>query len=119
MAMADETYGEALTERGFMNECERGVADGKRVWWIQAEALLGYLNAFERTGEARYRDAVVSQWHFIVNEMIDPRPGSEGYAYLEPDGTPMPLPIVDPWKCPYHNGRMTFEIIRRNPDIEV
>ena len=119
MAMADETYGEALTERGFMNECERGVADGKRVWWIQAEALLGYLNAFERTGEARYRDAVVSQWHFIVNEMIDPRPGSEWYAYLEPDGTPMPLPVVDPWKCPYHNGRMTFEIIRRNPDIEV
>ena len=119
MAMADQTCGEALTERGFLNECERGVVDGKRVWWIQAEALVGYLNAWERTGEARYRDAVVSQWHFIANEMIDPRAGSEWYAYLEPDGTPMPLPIVDPWKCPYHNGRMAFEVLRRNPDIEV
>ena len=119
MAMADHTHAAALTERGFMNECERGVVDGKRVWWVQAEALLGFLNAYERTGEARYRDAVVSQWHFIAGEMIDPREGSEWYAYLTADGEPMPLPIVDPWKCPYHNGRMAFEIIRRNPAIEV
>ncbi len=119
MAMADHTHAAALTERGFMNECERGVVDGKRVWWVQAEALLGFLNAYERTGEARYRDAVVSQWHFIADEMIDPREGSEWYAYLTADGEPMPLPIVDPWKCPYHNGRMAFEIIRRNPAIEV
>ena len=119
LAMADHTHAAALTERGFMNECERGVVDGKRVWWVQAEALVGFLNAWEHTGEARYRDAVVSQWHFIASEMIDPREGSEWYAYLTADGEPMPLPIVDPWKCPYHNGRMAFEILRRNPEIEV
>ena len=119
LAMADHTHAAALTERGFMNECERGVVDGKRVWWVQAEALVGFLNAYEHTGEARYRDAVVSQWHFIRNEMIDPREGSEWYAYLTADGEPMPLPVVDPWKCPYHNGRMAFEIMRRNPEIEV
>ena len=119
LAMADHTYAAALTERGFMNECERGVVDGKRVWWVQAEALVGFLNAWEHTGEACYRDAVVSQWHFIRNEMIDPREGSEWYAYLTADGEPMPLPVVDPWKCPYHNGRMAFEIMRRNPEIEV
>lgn len=119
MAMADHTHAAALTERGFMNECERGLVDGKRVWWVQAEALVGFLNAFERTGEARNRDAVVSQWHFIKNEMIDPREGSEWYAYLTAEGEPMRLPVVDPWKCPYHNGRMAFEILRRKPDIEV
>ena len=36
-----------------------------------------------------------------------------------PDGTPGKLPIVEPWKCPYHNGRMALEVLRRNPDIEV
>ena len=119
LAMADHTHAAALTERGFMNECERGAVDARRIWWVQAEALVGFLNAWERTGEARYRDAVVSQWRFITDAMIDPRAGSEWYAILAADLRPLPLPIVDPWKCPYHNGRMAFEIMRRKPDIEV
>ena len=117
LAMADQTSREALTDHGFMNECEKGVVDTKRVWWIQAEALLGYLNAWEHTGEARYREAVVNQWRFIKDVMIDRRPGSEWFGYVKADGTPIELPIVEPWKCPYHNGRMALEIIRRNPDI--
>jgi mannobiose 2-epimerase len=93
------------------------VVDTKRAWWIQAEALVGYLNAWERTGEARYREAVISQWRFIKTAMIDRRPGSEWYGYLREDGTPIELPIVEPWKCPYHNGRMALEVMRRNPEL--
>ena len=117
LAMADQTSREALTDHGFMNECDKGVVDTRRVWWIQAEALLGYLNAWEHTGEARYREAVLNQWRFIKDAMIDRRPGSEWFGYVKEDGTPIELPIVEPWKCPYHNGRMALEIIRRNPDI--
>ena len=117
LALADQTSREALTDHGFANECERGAVDTTRVWWIQAEALVGYLNAWERTGEARYRDAVISQWQFIKTAMIDRRPGSEWYGYLREDGTPIELPIVEPWKCPYHNGRMALEVIRRNPEL--
>ena len=117
LAMADQTSREALTDHGFVNECEKGVVDTKRVWWIQAEALLGYLNAWEHTGEARYREAVLNQWRYIRDVMIDRRPGSEWFGYVKADGTPIRLPIVEPWKCPYHNGRMALEVIRRNPDI--
>ena len=117
LAMADQTSREALTDHGFANECERGAVDTRRVWWIQAEALVGYLNAWERTGEDRYRDAVISQWRFIKTAMIDRRPGSEWYGYLREDGTPIELPIVEPWKCPYHNGRMALEVMRRNPEL--
>ena len=117
LAMADQTSREALTDHGFVNECEKGVVDTKRVWWIQAEALLGYLNAWEHTGEARYREAVLNQWRYIRDVMIDRRPGSEWFGYVKADGTPIGLPIVEPWKCPYHNGRMALEVIRRNPDI--
>lgn len=119
LAMADETYQTALTDHGFANECERGKVDTKRVWWVQAEALLGFLNAWERTGEARYAAAVKSQWRYIRDVLRDKRPGSEWFWYVAEDGTPGERPIVEPWKCPYHNGRMAMEIIRRNPDIEV
>lgn len=39
---------------------------------------------------------------------------------LNADGTPdQSKPVVEPWKCPYHNGRMCLELIRRNPDVYV
>lgn len=119
LEMADHTHEAAFTRRGFANECEKGVVDPKRVWWVQAEALVGFLNAWEHTGEARYRDAVADQWRFIRDVLRDPREGSEWYWYVMPDGTPGRLPIVEPWKCPYHNGRMALEVLRRNPEIEV
>lgn len=113
LAMADQTLSAAFTEHGFANESDRGHVDETRVWWIQAEALLGFLNAWEHTGETRYRDAVLSQWAYIREHIIDKRPGSEWFWYVEPDGKPAAKPIVEPWKCPYHNGRMAMEVLRR------
>ena len=116
LAMADHTFRAAFTDHGFENECERGVVNHKRIWWVQAEALLGFLNAWEKTGEERYKAAVLKQWAYIQNVMRDPRPGSEWYWYVHEDGTPgSDEPIVEPWKCPYHNGRMALEVMRRNP----
>lgn len=116
LAMADHTLQAAYTEgNGFSNESENGKVDTTRVWWVQAEALLGFLNAYEHTGEPRYLDAVRSQWEYIKEKMIDPREGSEWFWSVKEDGTPIEKPIVEPWKCPYHNGRMCMEVIRRNP----
>ena len=112
--MADHTYHTAFTDHGFANESERGVVNQKRIWWVQAEALMGFLNAWEKTGEARYHDAVLSQWAYIRDVLADKRPGSEWFWYVNEDGTPgSDQPIVEPWKCPYHNGRMCMEVLRR------
>lgn len=120
MMLADETYRVAFTEKGFYNECVRGEVDKKRIWWVQAEALVGFLNAYEKTGEARYLEAARSQWHFIDEKLTDRREGSEWFWMLEEDGeTPSRKPIVEPWKCPYHNGRMFFEIIGRKAGKEL
>ncbi|MBQ9198265.1 MAG: AGE family epimerase/isomerase [Clostridia bacterium] len=114
LEMADHTYHAAFTDHGFANECERGVVNQKRIWWVQAEALMGFMNAYEKTGETRYRDAVLSQWAYIRDVLTDKRPGSEWFWYVNEDGTPgSGEPIVEPWKCPYHNGRMCIEILRR------
>lgn len=118
LAMADHTLSAAYTEgNGFSNESENGKVDTTRVWWVQAEALLGFLNAYERTGEERYLDAARGQWEYIKNKVVDPREGSEWFWSVREDGTPNEKPIVEPWKCPYHNGRMCLEVLRRNPEL--
>lgn len=111
--MAAQTYDFAFTDHGFCNESENGKVDTTRVWWVQAEALLGFLNAYEKTGEQRYLSAAHSQWVYIRDVLCDPRGGSEWYWSIREDGTPNIKPIVEPWKCPYHNGRMCLEILRR------
>ncbi len=118
LQMADHTYHAAFTDHGFANEREKGIVNQKRIWWVQAEALLGFLNAWEKTGEERYRNAVLTQWAYIRDALVDKRPGGEWFWYLHEDGAPgKDEPIVEPWKCPYHNGRMCMEFLRRNPAL--
>ncbi len=118
LSMADHTLRAAYTEgNGFSNESENGRVDFTRVWWVQAEALVGFLNAYEHTHEQRYLDAVRSQWKYIREKIIDSREGSEWFWSVREDGTPIEKPIVEPWKCPYHNGRMCIEVLRRNPEL--
>ena len=58
-------------------------------------------------------------YHFILDKMVDTRPGGEWFWQTDKYGTPAHTPIVEPWKCPYHNGRMCMELMRRNPDVNV
>ena len=98
------------------NECEKGVVDEKRVWWVQAETVVGFVNAYNKSGntDEKYLDAAESCLDFILEHVVDKRSGSEWFWAVNKDGSPMEgLPIVEPWKCPYHNGRMCFEIIKR------
>ena len=114
LSLAENTLAEAMTDHGFANECEKGVTNQHRIWWVQAEALMGFLNAWEKTGDRRYEDATRAQWRYIRDVLVDRRPGSEWYWYMHEDGRPgSDRPIVEPWKCPYHNGRMALELIRR------
>lgn len=104
-----------------VNECEKGVVDEHRVWWVQAEAVLGFVNAWEKHPQrVEFREAVAWAWRYINKKVIDPRPGGEWFWRLNADGTPdREKPTVEPWKCPYHNGRMCLELIRRNPNVYI
>lgn len=104
----------AMTGFGFRNECERGRVDEKRVWWVQAEAVLGFENAWKLTGNEAYKADMQSVWQFIQNVTMDKRPGGEWFAYTTEAGVPLGKPMVDEWKCPYHNGRMCLRVMERN-----
>ena len=117
--MAENTKEAAFGDHGFANECERGKVDEKRIWWVQAEALVGFLNLWKHTGEKRYLADAQSLWYYISNTIKDKRPGSEWYWFVDADGTPSDKPLVEPWKCPYHNGRMALEAMRRLKGVQI
>ena len=117
--LAANVYKTAYTKHSLANECERGKVDTTRVWWVQAEAVLGFVNEFAKSGDAKYAAAAADIYHFICDKMTDHRPGGEWFWQTDENGEPSHKPIVEPWKCPYHNGRMCLELMRRDPDVQV
>ncbi len=111
--LCDNIFKVAFDGHSVANECEKGKVDSKRVWWVQAESVLGFLNGYKKdTSRTDLLEAAEREWEFIRDHVIDER-CREWYAHVEPDGSPqVGIPIVDPWKCPYHNGRMCIEIMR-------
>ena len=115
--ITENIYHRAYQGRSLANEAENGVVDTRRIWWVQAEAVVGFLNGYQKSpGQEEYLQAARDIWGFIQDKVMDKREGSEWFAELSQDGQPIPKPIADPWKCPYHNGRMCFEVIRRRKD---
>ena len=113
--LAEHIYESAYRDGSVLNECERGRDDTTRIWWVQAEAVVGFMNAYgKHPDRPEYGQAVKAIWNYIKEKMVDPRPGSEWYWDVDADGRPSDRkPIAEPWKCPYHNGRMCLEMIRR------
>ncbi|SNX53915.1 AGE family epimerase/isomerase [Thermoanaerobacterium sp. RBIITD] len=102
-------------ENGALNNQNcAGRIDKTRVWWVQAESVVGFLNAYEKTKDKKYLVAALEIWDYIKKHIIDKRVGSEWFWDVDFEGKPSSRkPIVEPWKCPYHNGRMCMEVIKR------
>lgn len=110
-----QIYKTAFNGYSLANECERGVVNTHRIWWVQAESVVGFLNGYQKdSSRGEYLDAALKQWEFILEHVVDARSGSEWFWEVDETGKPYPdRPIVEPWKCPYHNGRMCIEILKR------
>ena len=86
---------------------------GSRVWWVQAEGMVGFLNAYQLTGEHRYLEASANCWAFARDYLVDRHYGEWLYG-LTADKRPLPEEKAGEWKTPYHNGRACLEIMRRS-----
>jgi len=94
-------------------------------WWLQAEVLVGEMNALQLSEDQGYWDILKLSWDFVERCVIDHENGEWftkvnrlGVPYLEePVDDPSPYYRndwkIDPWKCPYHNGRAMMELINR------
>jgi mannobiose 2-epimerase len=96
----------------------RGLVNGDKHWWPQAEALVGFYNAYQLSGQKHFLQAALRSWEYIEKYMVDYQNG-EWFATLRRDGSHYPAGTSNEhvkagfWKCPYHNSRACMEIMRR------
>lgn len=90
-----------------------GHLDKDRHWWVQSEAVVGFLNAYELTDNTEWRNKAMKCWKYISENLIDKADGEwfwsisdEGIANRKEDKAGF-------WKCPYHNSRMCLEVLSR------
>ena len=92
---------------------DTGYIDDDPQWWVQAEAVVGFVNLYQHCGDASALDKALHCWQYIKENLIDWEHG-EWYWSRRKDGT---LNLDEDkagfWKCPYHNGRMCLELIER------
>jgi len=115
LRIAEAVLNEGVDPEGGIHYEGRGgrVIDQGKDWWPQAEALVGFLNAFQLSNDPRYLTAAWRVWKFIEQRQVD-RMHGEWFWRINPDGKPdQTRPKVSEWKCPYHNARACLETLRR------
>jgi mannobiose 2-epimerase len=80
--------------------------------WPQAEAMIGFMNAYELTGNTIYLDKLLNTWSFVKKYLKDNVHG-EWFWGVYQDYSLMDKDKAGFWKCPYHNSRCFIELIER------
>ena len=107
---------EGLRDNGsIVNEknTANGHVDTNCDWWPQAEAMVGYYNAYQISGNSAYLNNVLKNWTFINENIIDRENGEWVWAVNENGIKDLKNDKAGFWKCPYHNSRMCLELIER------
>lgn len=121
VGMAEAVYAEGRdTDGSLFYEADPAgrLIDANKHWWVQAESVVGFYNAYELTGDAKFREQAERAWDYIESHFVD-RVNGEWHAKLRPDGTPYSASedpdacLAGPWKCPYHNARVCYEMMAR------
>lgn len=82
-------------------------------WWPQAEAVVGFFNAYQMTGDHIFLSTSSDSWAYINDHLVD-RVFGGWIKRLLPDGTIDETSLkAGPWEGPYHESRMCFEMIQR------
>jgi cellobiose epimerase len=94
-----------------------GRINTERSWWAQAETIVGYLNAYEITGNEKYLDNSINCWNYTKNHLVDNKSGG-WFSSVSEKGITGLGDKGGFWVCPYHNGRMCMEVIERSTALK-
>ena len=115
LRMAEVALREGIDADGALRYEGKGgkIIDAGKECWPQAEAVIGFLNAFQLSGDEKYLNASLRAWDFIENHLVD-RVHGEWFWRITPEGRVDPtLPKVNEWKGPYHGSRACLETLHR------
>jgi cellobiose epimerase len=119
--LAETTLAEGVDADGglYYHGGPGGPTDTNKEWWPQAEAVVGFLNAYQISRQERFLTAALRTWDFIEARIIDHKHG-EWFRSVTRDGRVLDHELkVGFWKCPYHNGRTGLEATRRLREISI
>jgi mannobiose 2-epimerase len=86
-------------------------------WWVQAEAMIGFFNTWQITGDEKDLDVSTKNWDFVKDKILDKKNGEWFWGIDENDQIMATEDKAGLWKCPYHNSRACIEIIKRVNEI--
>lgn len=115
MRVARAVLDEGLDVSGgiFYERAANGIVDTDKEWWPQAEAIVGFVNAYQETGRGAFLRAAWETWLFTKTHIIDHRHG-EWRRRVTREGVLVPgMEKAGLWKCSYHNARACLEIMSR------
>lgn len=111
--MAEAVANEAVhSSGGIFYESEGEHWNRNFSWWAEAEAVVGFFNAWQLSGAEKFLNLSAGAWEFLKKYQIDTKNG-EWFSNVNPDLTIQKTDKINGWKAPYHNGRMCMEMIRR------
>jgi mannobiose 2-epimerase len=117
--IAEATLVEGVDEDGgvYNQGSPGGLTDTNKEWWPQAEAVVGFIDAYQLSGREQFLETAFRAWDFIELRLIDHVRG-EWFRGVTRDGEVLDNELkVSFWKCPYHNGRAGLEAVRRLKEI--
>ncbi|GEO10580.1 AGE family epimerase/isomerase [Segetibacter aerophilus] len=86
-------------------------------WWPQAEAMVGFYNAYQATGYQSFLDKSWNSWKFIEQYILNKKDGEWFWGIKEDYSVMHGEDKVGLWKCPYHNSRACIELLKRIPEV--
>lgn len=110
----------------YLADLDTHMVNRSKIWWVQAEGITAFFDGYQRFGEEKYLKAAENIWDYIHQYMVNHELGEwysigknpvKDEALQEQERTLSAVftneEMAGKGKCPYHNSRACFEMIKR------